>query len=373
MEDIKSEMYDGLESKLDQLVKKINKYTSIKDHWQSVKTLYVSIEKVFSAVGETYVQANIILKGSGPSNVEDRLDEMHDTIKQLLKLEDDVKAISGLETAFKDQMNDVTEALKTSFPGFDVFKLMLEGYNLSQLLKTAEKEINGLPTTCKKLCKVINEVTERGWNWSEDYTLFDFGITVPIASIGWISAIFTVGCRGEIHIEAGFKAKLFPFTESDESKVVKVNAEGKALLSVTGYLGIGVDLLGLVQAEIAAELKFETGVDNVALESMIYQSTSYSGKGDIAFSAESTAVVRVEAALLFRVTLNFFIRRIVSIVTEGKLELMAEFVLGTTIVYESSRSIAFEDSLSYDSTNSTLLKFFLAFLPVRVDSLGVLN
>jgi len=191
---------------------------------------------------------------------------------------------------------------KTVGPAFDTAKKLFAAYNM----------ISGFPDTVKdQLPKTFDHTF-----FDKKYTFLDYKVTIPIASLGWITLTAGVGLKAEAAIKISGSVTIHNVFDVKELKIVSGDLKGTGYISLTGSAYVGLNLVGIVEATASANLEAKAEVKEAKAGLVIHRELQGDAKkGAVEFKANAELQFGVYGSLSFTVGLTAPIRVIIEFIT----------------------------------------------------------
>ncbi|MCH2043599.1 MAG: hypothetical protein MK212_05615, partial [Saprospiraceae bacterium] len=334
----KENVHKDIEAKLDSILKAGKDYIDQCHAWQKI----VEWE---TKIGELVVELEGLFTGN-QETVETRESVLEAYVsKWMNKIETYAK---GKLTEVFGEMDKVIDILG---PGIKVAQALYKSYKIASEFTEALKNVPD------SLDPFIAAHGTQKYEFYKDkkINLFDVGIKIPIASLGWISATFSAGIHSYVTLNLSIEGEMFNFMKDSENRIVRGNVTGSAILTVGGHIGIGVDLLGLVQGDIEARLNLNFGIDQATGDFLVEKNTNEDPKkGGIDLACAANASFVLSGELVLKVQVSTWIRLIVKAVATAAgrdvPNLQAETVLGVAELYRAEKAVSFNTVVTYDNS-----------------------
>ena len=322
-------MMDAIKSKLTgQLNNMLNSavdYVIKSKEWEKIQNLEEQITTLIANLGKLL------------------LDSDRKETKQQVTLEEHIQQYKDkIANYLSDKIDVVVDgAFSALAPGIEVAKKMFEAYKFASNVMTA---FSNVPDS---LNEFLPYTYTHDFLKDKEYNLFDYSIKIPIASIGWISVTCGAGISGSVTVSLAASGTIYNFLDPKQNVIVSGNVSGSALLDVEGHISIGVDLLGIIEAELRAALMAKASITDASGDIELQKETKNPGEAGIALASSATLTFSLEGALQFHIELTYFIRTLVKKVTGW--DAQKTWTLAHMVLIEKTTTAGFQTVLTFDN------------------------
>ena len=352
-EKLKKKVYDkDIKIELHGFLDRLKAYAAEYTAWESdVKVLVAHLDRMVELATKAELRLDIMTTGQSSTlidGIQTKINTVSTRLRSLSKFDVTLDIFDKFVNEEVDGDGPSVDELTVDFEGVETLKKIFNAYKFARdvvAIQNAILLIPELPSKCEEFANLVNGVLSRNeLEWEKEIELFAFEAKIPVFSVGWISAVFTIGFSSSLSL--GFKLGGEVHRFDTGNKVATVNLqEGTATISLEGSLGFGIDLLGLVDATLKGALTTSFGMENGAAS--VTLSHASGSKGVFILKGKCKGAFTIKVSLKCEIAVTFFIRRLVQSTTGFNLK--ASFTLGSATIYESKKNFAMEGFVPYDT------------------------
>ncbi len=332
----KEDFHNEIEKRLEKLLEGAQEYVLQSEAWKKIEQIQTTINTVMETLAD--------LKLTGSRSKSKGLDLETYVTKWMSIIDDFAKEKLGEIFESADQL------ISAMGPGVKIAETLFKSFRIA---KEFEKALQDVPDSLDPFIAKHGGGTHVFYD-NKRVNLFKFEVKVPIASIGWISATFSAGIESHLIVNLSVTGQLYNFMKDSETKIADGSVNGGITLHLSGHIGLGVDLLGIVQGDIIARLRSTLGIEQAKGTFSLTKTTSDPLKGGLAVGGNATAKFQLNGELVLKIQVSTFvgliIKAVASLAGRPAPKLNAETIIGSMVIYEASKNLEFNTTLHYDNS-----------------------